>query len=216
MTRNLLKIALLGLVASFCISAKEASDSQEVAMAKCSRDGRRDQGRSGKCSDREGRYDSRGRYHDDRSGRYYDDRRARPARENEERQYRDGNYDNRNVRDNRYYNDRGDDRYYEDRNCRDGRCYEDRCEEGRCSQYRPSTERCNTIDSAGRQRCYSGDNTRVYENCGQKDCDKRGNCTESTETTELRINEAPPARTSALSEITVKRKSAAQKVLEGY
>ena len=37
MSKDLLKIALIGLAATFCISAKQAHNQKEVAMAKCSK-----------------------------------------------------------------------------------------------------------------------------------------------------------------------------------
>lgn len=41
MSKDLLKIALIGLAATFCISAKQAHNQKEVAMAKCSKENSR-------------------------------------------------------------------------------------------------------------------------------------------------------------------------------
>lgn len=56
MNKDLLKIALIGLVAGFCISAKEvpAKKSQETAMSKCTKENGKKKKCRGSCSDDKG------------------------------------------------------------------------------------------------------------------------------------------------------------------
>lgn len=176
MRKNLLNYALLGLAATFCISAKQAEDLEEIAMAKCSRD-------SDRCYQAQER-----EYYPEQDRRYYEDNRARRSPEQEYR---------------------GQER----RGCeraapRCENCYP-RCGERCGTRYCFPDARGNagyTLDSAGRRRCARPPATE-YRVTEQRNCDDRGRCQEYTKNEEVNSN---------LPKQEIVRKSAAQKVLEGY
>lgn len=191
MRKDILKYALLGLVACFCISAKHAEDYEEIAMARCSRDNDRGYyGQDRECypEERRGRPDQNRYYpeaerrHEDRRAYYENDRARRYAAEQQD-----------------YRHDR---RAYENRAA--PKC-SDRCGKGCC--YPDARGNAGyTLDSAGRRRCTPG-SAREYRISEQRNCDARGNCQEVSKLEE--VNKPMPRR-------EIVRKSAAQKVLEGY
>ncbi|HSX13213.1 MAG TPA: hypothetical protein VLE96_02185 [Chlamydiales bacterium] len=209
MSKDLLKYVLIGLAASFCISAKDAGESEEIAMMRCSKE-------RGYCDQDEGDrpfYPEHGRSsHSDRDRSYYPDHGRRFA--NEHRGYDDRA--RRDYRDDRRMDDRRG--HYHD-NRHEHRCPEQRCAP-RCERCAPrcGQERCcspdaygnagHTLDSAGRRRCTPRAD-REYKIYEQTNCDSKGRCQEHSK---LEKTSRPVEK----REVAVKRKSAAQKVLEGY
>jgi hypothetical protein len=181
-----LNYLVLSLAATFCVSANPVVD-QEIAMMKCSRD--------------------REYYHQDDCGRPCspdqvgcgNPRRYADDDQDMRREYREDRRDVREFRDRRepYREARYQDKHHGPRCCGQRSCYPDA--NGRAGY---------TLDSAGRRRCVPA-STPEYKIDLQGPCDSKGNCKESAKLEQVR-------NSPQFSEVTVRRKSAAQKVLEGY
>lgn len=104
--------------------------------------------------------------------------------------------------------DRYQDSRYQEKQHAPKRCSQERCCGGRSCYPDARGKAGYTLDSAGRRRCIPS-STREYKINHQGPCDSKGNCKESAKLEEIR-------NSPQISEVTIRRKSAAQKVLEGY